>query len=229
MSHAGPGNATDRAKALAQQAASAKAGIPLAGIPPATNTKAVTPQAVCPHDAAGLGEGSALQRPAVVLVGPPGSGKTSVGAAIARLTGLSLRDVDADVEKQAGKSISEIFIEDGEPHFRGLERHAVQAGLKEHSGVLSLGGGAILAAETRTALAGHAVVFLTLSMATGVRRTGLASNRPLLAGLNPRATYKALMEARMPLYREVSRYEFGTDHLSVTEVARMIIEKLELQ
>lgn len=189
----------------------------------------MNPQAENSQDAAGPEPGSARRRPAVVLVGPPGSGKTSVGAAIARLTGLPLRDVDADVEKEAGKSISEIFIEDGEPHFRELERYAVRAGLEEHPGVLSLGGGAVLAAETRTALAGHAVVFLTLSMATGVRRTGLASNRPLLAGLNPRATYKALLEARLPLYREVARYEFGTDHLSVTEVARMIVEKLELQ
>lgn len=168
-------------------------------------------------------------RPALVVIGPPGSGKSAVGAAIARMTGLPLRDTDSDIERQAGKSIPEIFLEDGEPVFRSLERAAVAAGLAEHRGVLALGGGAILADETRARLAGHQVIFLSLSMPTGIRRTGLAVNRPLLTGVNPRATYKALLEARIPLYREIARHEVETDHLSVTEVARIIIEKLELR
>ena len=171
----------------------------------------------------------AVLRPAVVLIGPPGSGKSTVGAAIARATGLALRDIDNDIERTAGKSIPDIFTEDGEPHFRALERAAVARGLAEHGGVLALGGGAILAPETRAILRGHAVIFLGLSMPTGVRRTGLAANRPLLAGLNPRATYKALLDARIPLYREIARYEVETDNLTVAEVARLIIEKLELQ
>ena len=167
--------------------------------------------------------------PAVILIGPPGSGKSTVGAALSQLTGLPLRDVDADIEKRAGRTISEIFVDDGEPRFRLLERQAVAAALTEHTGVLSLGGGAVLAPETRAALAGHAVVFLNLTMATGVRRTGLSSNRPILAGINPRATYKALLDARIPLYREIARYEVKTDDLTVPEVARIIVEKLELQ
>ncbi|SDO27894.1 shikimate kinase [Nakamurella panacisegetis] len=204
----GPGSASDRARAMArreapdaQSEASAERDDTLAG---------------------------AVDRPAVVLIGPPGSGKSSVGAAIARATGLALRDTDNDIEQMAGKSIPDIFTQDGEPHFRDLERTAVRRALGEHRGVLALGGGAILAPETRAILAGAPVVFLSLSMSTGVRRTGLASNRPLLAGLNPRATYKALLDARLPLYREIARHEVETDNLSVAEVARIIIEKLEL-
>lgn len=208
-SHPGPGSAADRAKAVAHRAA-AERGESAAPTAPTAPSAPSGP------------------RPAVVLIGPPGSGKSTVGAAIGRLTGLPLRDTDSDIERQAGRSIPEIFIQDGEPVFRAMERAAVAVGLAEHSGVLALGGGAILAAETRALLAGHQVIFLSLSMPTGVRRTGLAVNRPLLAGVNPRATYKALLDARIPLYREIARHEVETDNLSVAEVARIIIEKLEL-
>ena len=198
---------------------------------PGPGSAADRARAIAVREAAERGETLevAVVRPAVVLIGPPGSGKSTVGAAIARATGHALRDIDNDIERTAGKSIPDIFTEDGEPHFRALERDAVARGLAEHGGVLALGGGAILAPETRAILAGHAVVFLSLSMPTGVRRTGLASNRPLLAGLNPRATYKALLDARIPLYREIARHEVETDNLSVVEVARLIIEKLELK
>lgn len=203
LSYPGPGRATDRAKAIAHRDA-AERGVTIA------------PTASGP-------------RPAVILVGPPGSGKSTVGAAIARMTGLGMRDTDADIERQAGKTIPEIFVEDGEPVFRSMERAAVAAGLTEHVGVLALGGGAVLADETRAMLTGHQVIFLSLSMPTGVRRTGLAVNRPLLTGVNPRATYKSLLDARIPLYREIAQHEIETDNLSVAEVARIIIEKLELQ
>ena len=112
---------------------------------------------------------------------------------------------------------------------RALERTAVATALAEHRGVLALGGGAVMAPETRALLAGHPVVFLNLSMSTGVRRTGLGASRPLLAGVNPRATYKALLDARLGWYREVAAHEVQTDQLSVGDVARMIVEKWELQ
>lgn len=166
-------------------------------------------------------------RPVVVLVGAPGAGKSTVGAALARRLGVALRDTDADIEVVAGKPIPDIFAHDGEPHFRMLEAAAVARALNEHGGVLALGGGAILAEATREILAGHAVVFLSVSMSAGVRRTGLASNRPLLAGINPRATYKALLEARLPLYREIAAVEIDTDHQDVQHVVDRILNWLD--
>ena len=167
-------------------------------------------------------------RPVVVLVGPPGSGKSTVGRALARTTGLAFRDTDVDIEAKAGKPIPDIFVIDGEPVFRAMETDAVLAALSSHGGILSLGGGSVLAEKNRAALAGHAVVFLSVTMPTGVKRTGLASNRPLLAGVNPRATYKALLDARLGLYQEVATLVVETDNLTVDEVVAAIMDGLGL-
>lgn len=167
--------------------------------------------------------------PRVVLVGPMGSGKSTVGAMLGRRLGLSFRDTDADIVEMAGKPIPDIFTDDGEEHFRKLETRALRAALDEHDGVLALGGGAVVAQANQDMLRGHAVVFLSLSVQNGVRRTGLGQGRPMLAGVNPRATYRALLEARLPIYRSVSVLEVDTDHRSPTQVTTEIIEKLELQ
>jgi len=162
----------------------------------------------------------------VVLVGPPGAGKTTIGQLIAERLGVTLRDTDADVEARAGKTITEIFTEDGEPAFRELERQAVDTALAEHGGVLALGGGAIMAERTRAALRGHRVVFLNVGMAEGVRRTGLSTARPLLSGVNPRATFKALLDARLPLYREVATAEVDTNSNDPELAAAQVLEAL---
>jgi shikimate kinase len=167
-------------------------------------------------------------RPLVVLVGPMGSGKTTVGQLLAARLGVAVRDTDADIVAAAGKPISDIFVDDGEPAFRALERSAVAAALAAHDGVLSLGGGAVLAESTRELLRGHAVVFLNLSMPAGVKRTGLGAARPLLAGVNPRATYKALLDERLPIYRSVAALEVDTDQRTAAQVADHIIEQLGL-
>jgi shikimate kinase len=166
--------------------------------------------------------------PVVVLVGPPGSGKTTVGRALAEALGVGFRDTDADVEAAVGKPISAIFTEDGEAAFRAAEERAVRAALAEHPGVLALGGGAVLAQGTRTSLAGHAVVFLNVGLAEGVRRTGLSQARPLLAGVNPRARFKELLEARLPLYREVATVEVATDDRSPDQIATEVLDALGL-
>ncbi|MGH3438521.1 MAG: shikimate kinase, partial [Sciscionella sp.] len=165
-------------------------------------------------------------RPRLVVVGPPGAGKTTTGKELAKLLGVAFRDVDHDIELAAGKSISEIFTVDGEPAFRDLEERAVAAALTDHPGVLALGGGAVLSALTRQRLRGHTVVFLNVGMADGVRRTGLSAARPLLAGVNPRATFKALLDARLPLYREVAVIEVLTDGRTQREAARQAYEAL---
>jgi shikimate kinase len=120
-----------------------------------------------------------------------------------------LRDTDSDVEAAAGKPIADIFVDDGEARFRALEREAVALALAEHDGVLALGGGAVLASETRALLRGHRVVYLSVELADAVKRVGLGAGRPLLA-LNPRATLKFLLEQRKPLYVEVCTIEMPT-------------------
>lgn len=164
--------------------------------------------------------------PVAVVVGPPGAGKTTVGRALAEALGVGFRDTDADVVAAAGKPVGDIFTEDGEPAFRAAEERAVAAGLAEHDGVLALGGGAVLSPRTRELLAGHTVVFLNVGLAEGVRRTGLSTARPLLAGVNPRARFKELLDARLPLYREVATVEVATDDDAPGDVVARLMASL---
>ena len=159
--------------------------------------------------------------PTVVLVGPMGSGKSTVGSLLAQTWGVAFRDTDRDVEDTEGRPISEIFIDQGEAFFRGLERAAVAEALAAHDGVLSLGGGAVLDPGTRERLAGHRVVFLHVGLADAVKRVGLGSSRPLLLG-NVRARVKALLDERLPVYREVATHTVDTDGKSVEQVAQEV-------
>ena len=165
-------------------------------------------------------------RPLLVLVGPPGAGKSTVGRLTAELLGVGFRDTDLDIVRTAGKPISEVFVDDGEEHFRALERAAVATALAEHDGVLSLGGGAVLAAETRALLGDHRVVLLLADLGTATSRVGLNRDRPVLA-LNPRAVLKVLLEERMPLYREVATDVVDTNGRTVREVADDVVALLE--
>jgi shikimate kinase len=162
----------------------------------------------------------------LVLVGPPGAGKTTVGRVLARRLGVGFTDVDALIQDRAGKTIADMFTQDGEDAFRALEREVVAEALTTTEGVLALGGGSVLAAETRARLKGHRVVHLTVGLADGLRRTGMSTARPLLAGVNPRATFKALLDARAPLYREVATVEVDTVRRSANQVARAVLEAL---
>ncbi|MGY4642599.1 shikimate kinase [Cellulomonas sp. URHB0016] len=168
--------------------------------------------------------------PRIVLVGPPGSGKSTVAAALAERWQLRARDTDADVEAVAGKPITEIFVDDGEPHFRALERDAVVRALVEHDGVLALGGGAVLHDDARAALAdyragGGVVVFLDVTLSHAAPRVGFNQSRPLLLG-NPRAQWQALMEVRRPVYEQVSSVRVMTDGLRPADVAELIEQEL---
>jgi shikimate kinase len=165
-------------------------------------------------------------RPVLVLVGPPGAGKTSVGRRAAERLGVDFRDTDTDIEEVAGKPVRDIFLDEGEEHFRALEREAVTRALREHTGVLALGGGAVLAPALRDALRGHTVVFLSVGLADAVERVGLATARPVLM-LNPRATLKTLLDVRRPLYEQVASATVVTDGRAVDDVVTDVLRVLD--
>ncbi len=156
--------------------------------------------------------------PVLVLVGPPGAGKTTVGRLVAERLGVTFRDTDADVVAVAGKPIAEVFIDDGEDHFRALETAAVAQALANHDGVLSLGGGAVLDAGTRALLREQQTVLLDVDLASAASRVGMNRDRPVLA-LNPRAQLKLLLDARMPLYLEVATHVVETSRKPARQVA----------
>lgn len=160
-------------------------------------------------------------KPKAVLIGIPGAGKSTIGRHLARIWEVDFRDTDTDVEKSAGMSIPDIFIQLGEPAFRELERDAVLKALQESNGVLALGGGAVLNDVTRAALKNQTVVWLDVSLADAAHRVGLNKSRPLLLG-NVRSTLKNLMEERANLYNEVSSYKVETSGLTPSAVAKKI-------
>lgn len=167
-------------------------------------------------------------RPFLVLVGPPGSGKTTIGTLLARRLGLTFGDTDAAVVERSGKPIAEMFVQEGEPAFRALEREVVAEQLRAGHGVLALGGGSVLASATRELLREHRVVSLHVDLADGMRRTGMSTARPLLAGVNPRATFRALLADRAPLYAEVATVQVTTARRSPNQVVAAVLEALDL-
>lgn len=164
--------------------------------------------------------------PRVVLVGPMGSGKSTVAAILAQRWGVAVRDTDDDIVATEGREISEIFVDDGEEHFRALERAAVATALAEHDGVLALGGGAVLDPDTRELLAGNPVVFLNVGLSDAVKRVGLGVGRPLLLG-NVRSRVKALLDERLPIYQAVATVQVDTDGRTPEEVAGDVADAVE--
>lgn len=161
----------------------------------------------------------------IVVVGPPGAGKSTVGRLVAERLGVPFRDTDADVEAVAGKTIPDIFFDSGEAEFRRLERAAVHLALAEHDGVLAVGGGAVGDPDTRHDLLAHTVVFLDVSLHDATKRVGWGPGRPML-DLNPRAKLAELMTLRRPLYEEVATVTVDTSDRTAEDVAAEVVAVL---
>ncbi|MFT3900008.1 MAG: shikimate kinase [Gordonia sp. (in: high G+C Gram-positive bacteria)] len=165
-----------------------------------------------------------MTRPVVVLTGFMGSGKSTVGPALADALGVAFLDTDAELERRTGRSIADVFGAQGEAAFRALERETVLDVLSGHDGVVALGGGSVTVPDIRDALADHRVVHLRITPQSGYARVE-GSDRPLLAGADPAGTYASLLAERAALYDDVSAFTVDADQ-DVDTVVAAILAKL---
>jgi shikimate kinase len=168
--------------------------------------------------------------PRIILIGPMGSGKTTIGQKLAESFSSPFRDTDQMIVEQSGREISDIFIEDGEDAFRALEKIILRTALLEDETVLSLGGGACLSVDAQSALraSGAFIAYLKISLSQVSSRVGFNQGRPLLMG-NPRAQWQSLMNERAPIYESVASYICDVDNKSVAEITTEIEIAYELR
>jgi shikimate kinase len=164
-----------------------------------------------------------------ILIGPPGAGKSSVARSLGKLINRPVLDTDLLVEERCGKSISDIFLEDGESFFRREELKVLLEAIQDENSILALGGGSILREEAREALISskRPIVFLDVSISNAAPRVGFNKDRPLLT-INPRQQWLGLMETRRPIYESLATITLNTDNRKPVEVAQELAQKLEL-
>lgn len=166
--------------------------------------------------------------PRVILIGPMGSGKTTIGSLLAEKLGLNFRDTDHLIEEQEGKTVSQIFLDQGEDAFRAIEKRVLREELLTDGTVLSLGGGAPISIDAQSALraiASH-IIFLDISLSTVAPRIGFNRDRPLLLN-NPRGQWQTLMEARRPIYEAIADATINVDDKSEEEIVTIALSSLE--
>jgi shikimate kinase len=165
--------------------------------------------------------------PRVILIGPMGSGKTTIGSLVAGKLGLSFRDTDHLIEEQEEKTVSQIFLDEGEDAFRAIEKRVLREELLTDGTVLSLGGGAPISIDAQSALraiASH-IIFLDISLSTVAPRIGFNRDRPLLLN-NPRGQWQTLMEARRPIYEAIADTIVNVDDKSEEEIVTIVLSSL---
>jgi shikimate kinase len=164
----------------------------------------------------------------VVLIGPPGAGKSTIGKALAKEISTEFVDSDSEIERITGKKISDIFVEEGEAVFRKTEVEVVTALLDGFEGVIALGGGAPINTQIQEALTGvdYPVIFIDVSISQAANRIGFNKDRPLLL-INPRQQWMNLMSERRPIYEKLASQTVNSDSQKPHEVAKLISEKLK--
>jgi shikimate kinase len=165
--------------------------------------------------------------PKVILIGPPGAGKSSVGKALGKRLATGFADTDLLIETETGLRVSEIFLDKGESFFRELEQKIVLREIIECNGVLALGGGSVMNADVAEALrvSSSLICFLDVSLSNAAPRIGFNRDRPLLVG-NPRAKWQELMNVRRPVYESLASFTVSTDSSTPTQIAQEIVEIL---
>jgi shikimate kinase len=165
--------------------------------------------------------------PKVILIGPPGAGKSSVGRALGQRLSTSFADTDLLIENESGLRVSEIFLDKGEPFFRELEREVVLRELADFDGVLALGGGAVMNVDVENALrqSPDPICFLDVSLSSAAPRIGFNRDRPLLVG-NPRAKWQELMNIRRPIYESLATLTVSTDSGTPSQIAQEVADIL---
>ncbi len=163
----------------------------------------------------------------IALIGPPGAGKTSIGKALAKSLAMGFQDTDKLIESQLQKSIAEIFIDNGEPYFRQVEEAICLEAVDSFSGVLSLGGGAVLspAVQRKLSSTGCTIIFLDVSLAVAAPRIGFNRDRPLLLN-NPRQQWQSLMDKRRPVYESLATIAFNVEDKSVTAIVSELVQEV---
>ncbi len=166
--------------------------------------------------------------PRVILIGPMGSGKTTIGTLLAEKLGLAFRDTDHLIEEREEKPVSQIFLDQGEDAFRAIEKRVLRDELLTDGTVLSLGGGAPISIDAQSALRAISsyIIFLDISLSTVVPRIGFNRDRPLLLN-NPRGQWQTLMEARRPIYEALADVTINVDDKSEEEIVTIALSSLE--
>jgi shikimate kinase len=166
--------------------------------------------------------------PRVILVGPMGSGKSTIGALIAQRLQLPFRDTDSVIEEESGRSVSDIFLEDGEEAFRALEKAVLRKELLTDGTVLALGGGAPISIDAQSALRAISspVIYLDISLASVAPRIGFNRDRPLLLH-NPRGQWQTLMEARRPIYESIADTVIDVNDKTEEVIVSEILEAIQ--
>ena len=162
--------------------------------------------------------------PRLILIGPMGSGKTTIGKLIATKFNLPFRDTDHIIEQENGKSVSEIFLEDGEDDFRALEKSVLRKELLSDDTILALGGGAPISIDAQSALKAIAspVIYFDISLASVAPRIGFNRDRPLLLN-NPRGQWELLMQERRPIYEAIADKVIDVNAKSESDIVDEIL------